>query len=278
MSRASAGCPQRAGAVRALRVMGRLVALAALAAVLAVVVPGPGPSGAEEAMLTFVDEPLAPLSEGELGQEARGGMVLALLHEVFGRLGREVRLELMPFARALKTVENGQADGLPLLMDSPGRERYLVFSDEVVRDRECFHYRPDRLGDFAWRDYDDLQGLVVGLVIGYAYSESFTRAVEQGRVAVEYASDSESNLRKLLLGRVDLVLEGDFQYLAVVAEHPRWEMSLQRALPEVGSYGWRIGLSKVRPDTMALLPDVNGVLRDMRADGTLARLFGRDGG
>jgi len=227
--------------------------------------------------LVFATERMPPLTLGELGREAHGGMIQNMLREVFGRLGREVRLELMPFARALRTVKAGQADGVPLLIRTPERESFLVYTDEVVRDRECFYYRPDRLGDFTWDGYGDLEGLMVGLVHGYEYTRPFMTAVDQGQVSVEYAPDSEANLRKLVAGRVDIVLEGDFQFMAVMENHPEWRGDIRRALPEVGAYAWHMGLSRSRPDAAGLVRDINRVLRDMREDGTMDRIFGREG-
>ena len=234
------------------------------------------PAGAEEGgsgLVVFADEPASPYVFGELGGTAQGGITVEILTEMFTRLGREFEIRLMPWARVLKTVKHGRADAVPLLMKTPEREEYLVYTDYVVENRELFYYRPDSLGDFQWRDYGDLQGFTLGLVRDYTYGESFLEALAAYRYPVVYSPDNESCFRKLLAGRVDLILQDETMANAILSEHPEWGNRLGASEKPVTTYEWYMGISRLSP-LAGEVDEINRILSDMRADGSLARILG----
>ena len=228
-----------------------------------------------EDKVVFVDEPVAPYCYGELGGEATGGITSELLAELFGRLGLDFEIQLLPWARVLKTVEHGKADGIPLLMKNAEREAFLAYTDPVVENRELFYYLPERLGDFQWDTFQDIQGLKLGLITGYIYNEEFLRAVEQQHNPVVYSQDVEANFRLLLAGRVDLTLEDETLAQPVLAEHPDWAAQVRTAERPVSSYYWYMGISKLSP-LAARMDEINSVLNEMRDDGSLEAILGRN--
>ena len=117
-------------------------------------------------------------------------------------LGHEVSWDLMPWKRALRTVELGAAQAILDIVPTPQRNKTLRFPDEHLstNDTVLFYHR-DR--PHAFESLDDLSGLVVGVSPGYTYSSTaFTEATHFVR---EPAPSFEANLFKLVRGRLDMV-------------------------------------------------------------------------
>ncbi len=234
---------------------------------------GPCLAGEQGTKVVFADEPLPPYNLGDLGGLSQGGISHDLMAEVFGRMGLEFELQMMPWARALKSAEFGQVDGLPLLMKNAEREAYLVFTDPVVENRELFYYLPDRLGDFSWGDFSDLKGRSIGLINGYIYDEGFLQAIDEQGIRVTRSQDIEDNMRLLLAGRVDLILEDETMVGPMFAAHPDWAARIRAARKPVSSYYWYMAVS--RKSWLAdRVGEINQVLADMRRDGTLDAILG----
>lgn len=250
----------------------RIISVVALALFLALSLALPiatvsaGDEGADK--VVFVDEPLAPYSLGEMGGLAQGGISYDLLAGIFGRLGMDFELRLVPWARVLKTVEHGKADGVPLLVKNAEREAYLVYTDPVVEIRDLLYYLPERLGRFQWEEYADLKGRSFALTTGYAYDEGFMSALEAFDFQVIRSRDTEANVRLLLAGRADLILEEESMMATLLAEHPEWESRISAAAKPVSSYFWYMGISRLSP-LAGRVDEINQVLSDMREDGSL---------
>lgn len=227
-------------------------------------------SHAQEApgKLIFVDEPMAPYDLGELGGVSQGGVSQEILAQIFGRMGMAFEIQLVPWARALKIVEHGEADGIPLLMKTPEREAYMVYSEPIVEHRELLYYLPERMGVFEWRDYADLKDLTVGLINGYTYGEGFLDALSTGAFRAVYSQDTEANFRLLLAGRIDLILEDETTAGQLLAARPEWSYRIRAMGKPVTSYYWYMGISRLSP-LADHVDEVNRVLSDMRDDGSL---------
>ena len=222
--------------------------------------------------LIFMDEPMAPFSIGAMGELAKDGLCPRLLQAIFDPLGFKTEIKLVPFARAIKSVENGRADGMPLLFVTEQRKRYMVFTDPITQGHENFYYHPDKLGKFEWNSYSDIQGKTIGLVRGYSYSPQFTAALEDYRIQVEYATNPETNIHKLYAKRVDLILEDEFIVQSVVKKYPAWKKAIKPCAKPVSSYSWSMGLWKNSP-AAAKLDEINQIIGKLQKDGTIRQIF-----
>ena len=57
---------------------------------------------------------------------------------------------------------------------------------------------------FQWQSYDDLKGINIGATIGYFYGNDFKKAVNDGKIIVDYAPNDELNFKKLVAERFSL--------------------------------------------------------------------------
>lgn len=229
-------------------------------------------NAAEGHKYVFLDEPIPPYTIGQEGDICEEGLTVEIFDELFGRLGLEYEIRLVPWARAIDSVRHRTCDGIPLLIKTEERERFLRFSDPVVENRELLYFLPDRLGNFQWEQLDDLKPYMIGLIRGYAYAEGLMKAIENQTVRVSYSKDSTLNFSMLRAGRVDLIIEDESVAGPLLAAHPEWAASIASAPKPLSSYEWHIGLSLHTP-LLQHMDDINRALREMRRDGTLARIL-----
>jgi polar amino acid transport system substrate-binding protein len=222
----------------------------------------------------FVDAPFPPYTLGELGQAPSGGIAVEIAQAVFSRIGVALDILLMPWRRALQSVEAGRADGVLLLMRTEEREAYMGFSDIVYEGREVFVFNRLVHPNFEWRTFADVQGYTLGLVEGYTYGSALLEAVEQLGIRVDYADSSEQNLAKLVADRVDLVVEDERVVGSFFDRNPEWGAALEFADQPVTVYPYFIGISLTSP-LMPLLPRINSALHAVRDDGTIDAIFAR---
>ena len=108
----------------------------------------------------------------------------------------------LPWRRALAELETGQADLAPGVRRTPERERFLAFSRPYgtpVRHLVVSGRGVTR----AVRQLDDLRGLRVGVVRGYAYPPALLAAAGDSMVPV---NDKKALLRMVAAGRFDAAL------------------------------------------------------------------------
>ncbi len=199
-----------------------------------------------------------------------GGAYTEIVRELARRLGRPLLIIDCPLKRCLKMLETGDADLVIGVQQSPERQRYLQYLATPYRRSSSDRVFLVRTGQ-ARRitRYDDLLGLRIGVKQG---SEYFDRFDEDGRLAKDPAPNNEASLRKLMLGRVDVVPLPEDQALALLEQ-----LGLRRDIefaplrvPEPTPRS--VAVAKASP-LMAQLPQLEQAMREMREDGTLAAIY-----
>lgn len=160
------------------------------------------------------------------------GVLVDLVTEAFRREGHAVTIELMPWARCLESARTGRVDGVFSSFKLPERELFLDFPKEALSEQSIvFFARRDSKLSFDG-DFGALRDLRIGIILGTSYGEKLDAAIRDGTFrSVEESNTVESVLRKLVLGRVDLV--PSFRAVAEV-EAKRLDLFSQiSALPNV---------------------------------------------
>ncbi|MBB5206003.1 polar amino acid transport system substrate-binding protein [Inhella inkyongensis] len=154
------------------------------------------PSRAETAVIATLEWP--PYIGATLPQE--GGSA-AVVRAAFKAVGREVRFEYLPWARAVEdgSHRSGLAGYFPAYQ-SAERDAKGLRSAPIGASRVGFARRPDQA--LRWRRLDDLRELRLGVVRGFVNTAEFDQRMKDGRLKTEAAVSDEVNLRKLVFGRV----------------------------------------------------------------------------
>lgn len=140
------------------------------------------------------------------------GAHIEIIRELASRLSTELEWIDCPIDRCQVLLEAGEADIVIGLRPTNIRERYLRYLNPPFLQRgypKVFYLR--RESDHALNHYQDLYRYRIGVVRG---SKLFDQFDQDRKLQIDYAEDVESNFRKLLLGRIDVVAvpEGRGEY------------------------------------------------------------------
>ena len=149
---------------------------------------------AREIRLASLDYP--PYSSSRLQE---GGTLVALSRAALELHGHSLVVDYMPWARVLLELQRGNYDGALPLWPNEIVDLGLNSSRPLVYSEMGFFIRRD--SPLLGLPLEDLKGLRIGIVRGYAYPKRLLTGV----IPEEAASDI-SNLRKLAARRIDLVL------------------------------------------------------------------------
>lgn len=204
------------------------------------------------------------------------GVLVDLVTEALRRTGRSVTIKLMPWARCLEEARTGQVDGIFSSFKLAEREQFLSFPKEALSAQEIvFFARKDSPLSFDG-DLGALGDVRIGLILGTSYGRKFDAAVGDGSLRrVEQTNSIESNLRKLALGRIQLM--PSFRDVAM-AEARRLELSAQiRELsPAIESVPTYLAFTRVR-DLSRAAEEFDRAIVAMRRDGSYDRIVSRYG-
>jgi polar amino acid transport system substrate-binding protein len=178
-----------------------------------------GPGGAapvgEVRLLTFDQAPYIHVDAKGLPQ----GAAVEMVREIFSRMHVTPEMRVYPLARAQALFAHGDAAGIFIMKKNPGRETRYVFSDQPLFTQEVvlFVRKDSALGYTG--DLHVLSGRSIGLLRGASYGEVFDAAVAGGMFSrLEYVAQDEWNFRKLMAGRIDVVICGRQAGMAMLAK------------------------------------------------------------
>lgn len=113
-----------------------------------------------------------------------------------------VNIKVYSWARGVNLVKTRQICGIFLIQQNTERKKYMYFMDEpLVLGNDVLFYRKER----NYKNRKNLKGLKIGVVIGYIYPSGFWKDVSQSEID-NTASDTYQLLKKVLAGRVDMVI------------------------------------------------------------------------
>ncbi|MBH9398328.1 ABC transporter substrate-binding protein [Pseudomonas aeruginosa] len=183
------------------------------------------------------------------------------------------RFDSLPWPRAVQMVRDGHRDGL---VGAYGLAGLRVGSEPIGWVELAFYTRRDS----DWRYHGDasLLGQRLGLAQGYANSPRFIAWRNQ-------AGDDDlhlqvlggervlpRNLQKLLLGRIDVLLEDRHIIEHYLYLHPQLAGRIRRAGELPGRQPRHVGLSPHLPAVDERLAELDEGLRQLRRDGPLKTL------
>lgn len=194
------------------------------------------------------------------------GLYPAIIAEAFRRMGVGVRLQALPWPRALLGADAGIWGVGGLYMTEERLWKY-DYSEPIFEERLMLYVLRGR--EFPFSGIGDLTGKRIGVMRGWSYGDEFDQAVVEGKIIADPVASDQANIGRLLLRRVD----------AIVAAPETWAVSRESLDPQ--------GLAVALPEPVArnrtylcfpkskgltsLLDRFNAEVRGMRQDGALDR-------
>lgn len=197
------------------------------------------------------------------------GLNIEIIKAAFSAVGYQVKIEILPFSRALLYAQRGKADGL-IIWHNKRREQRFKFSS-TISEPDLVFYKFKKLKF----DFDSMQSLLpysIGTVANYAYATEFLNSDSLNKDVV---GTDRQNINKLVLGRIDLALidKRMADYL-VKTEHPElagqfdWSGVLQKER-------YYLAVSKQRQDYQQKVADFNLGLQIITDNGQRAAIIER---
>ena len=112
-----------------------------------------------------------------------------------------IKVDFVPWKRALLMAEAKKVDGIFGLRKTKNRQQWLIFPDEPLMNITSTIYK---LVDdpFVYKDVPSLKGKIIGVIKGYTYGNKFDNSTSFRK---EEVKNIRQNFLKLLAGRIDLV-------------------------------------------------------------------------
>ena len=145
------------------------------------------------------------------------GYVNHIINRASKEVGIDLEFQFLPWARSLELAQRGSYAASSYWFYKAEREPDFIHVGPVSEEPIVFFHKKDRPVP-AWSSLSDLSGLKIGATNGYTYSEAFWKAAEDGILTVDVVADDETNLRKLLAGRIDLFVAGELSAWHLINE------------------------------------------------------------
>jgi polar amino acid transport system substrate-binding protein len=170
---------------------------------------------AESVKVTTLDWP--PYTAAAL---PKGGATTEIVRQAFAASGQEVEVQYLPWKRAIADAKN-QGDVVAYFPGYHCRHvEGFVASDPIGTGPLGFAENMNAPVD--WSSIDDIgeQKLRVGTVLGYANTDEFDEKAGTGWVRAVPAPDDITNLRKLMLERIDMAVIDKLVLSYLLASEP----------------------------------------------------------
>ena len=200
------------------------------------------------------------------------GIATDIIREAFQRIGYQIQVSQYPWARALYMAQNGEADAIFCLYKTAEREQHFDFSEVIAHDTQALFVLKDSPivydGDLA-----SVSRYLIGGINGYSYGSGFDTAIKEGKIKFDPINNLNSNIQKLLAGRLDMFIEGEFQALFTFKQQGLLDKI--RDLPmKVNEPELFVAFSKLRNSTRLDL-QFNRGLALIRQDGSYQKIIDR---
>lgn len=204
-----------------------------------------------------------------IDQGAEKGAATALVSEILKRAGYQTEISIETWPRTLEGTGAGIYDVIIAAWYTKEREAHFQFTDPYFVNTIQFVKRKGAPINF--RSYQDLKGLVIGVVNGYAYGEEFDKA--QGLLKLP-SNHLIQNLLKLQHGRIDLTLGDKWVVRHELTEYfPTAIKDYEFLGKPVATRTLHAAVSRTHPQHDKIIKDFNNALKAMKADGSYEKII-----
>jgi len=230
---------------------------------------GSGPASA--AALRIATGELPPYAAQSRSDQ---GIALEIVRRAFALSGHKVEFHFMPWARAQQETKAGLWDASAYWGASSDRRRDFLLSDNVLTEQWLLVYRRELPLD--WSTLGDLRPYKLGFIREYTYTPELWALIQGGELKVDATPTDLAGLRKLLLGRIDVLpIERNVACDLLSRHFSPGEAARLAAHPRLltDSFSTHLILPPQLPRSAGLLSDFNQGLKKLKDSGVHARLL-----
>jgi polar amino acid transport system substrate-binding protein len=209
------------------------------------------------------------------------GILIEIAQRAFAKHNITVEYSIVPWTRAIKEARNGKFNGVVGASnnDAPG---FIFPRTPQIVVVNAFYVKNDSTWQYS--DIDSLKNISIGIVADYKYSQRIdaylkNNANDTRRVqAARGTHPLQSNIKKLLLGRIDTVLESRDVMKNYLSEHDlHHQITFAGALPPTPNEEVFIAFSPALPDSKHYATILADEMKQLKKSGDLKKIFERYG-
>lgn len=207
-------------------------------------------------------------------EEKQGGYLVEVTEEALKRVGYTASIQFGPWKRALlQTSMVGEYDVLLGAYHTEERAQTMAYSEPIGKVEVGLLALKESYIHYA--TLSDLTPYVIGRIRGAAVSKAFDEA---SYLQLEDVTRIEQNIQKLLVGRVELIVDKKQQLLSIIqTEYPDAMNKVEFLEPPLRTSFFYNAFPKNRPDALKHLEDFNRGLKAIQDDGTYAKILEKHG-
>ncbi|MFZ6724859.1 substrate-binding periplasmic protein [Undibacterium sp. MH2W] len=217
--------------------------------------------------LTVVTENLPPLNYEINGVVT--GYATEVIQAVLKKANIQTTISLMPWARAYQTTLTQPNTLLYSTTRTPEREELFEWIGPIS-SRQIYLYKLKSRRDIQLKSIADSTQYKVGLVREMAATKEYLTVSGIAESHVDFAPTSDSNVKKLLLGRTDLIVSQDWGAAFLMKSLQRDPAELQPVwlLDDKNSYYFAMN----KQSDPALIQKIRGAFNKVQQSGLLEKL------
>ncbi|MDE1462040.1 substrate-binding periplasmic protein [Spartinivicinus poritis] len=159
------------------------------------------------------------------------------------------------------------------------RTKYLIYPKEShITTQYHFFILRKNMGKIKYDTFADLKGLKVGMTEGFSYTPEFLQAAESGIFYVDKVPINDLHMKKLLLGRIDIVPLPTMAtlYEAKVGNYRDKISYLPKSVKDKPYYNTFVKASDY-PDMERVISQYDQILKEMKESGEVRAIFAKYG-
>ncbi len=202
------------------------------------------------------------------------GLSMEIVQKALQMAGYKTELVFETWPRAYEGASIGIYDVVGSIWYTEKRTHDFAFSEPYLLHEIKFIKRKSAQ-DIKFTRLDDLDGLIIGTLKGYAYQDAFLQSRQFIRLQQNYLLQ---NLLLLTQGKIDLAL-GDVRKIDYeLQQYMKGSIKDLEILPTALIIrGAHIAVSKDNPKHEEIIAGFNRALAMMKADGSYQEIFSRHG-
>jgi polar amino acid transport system substrate-binding protein len=172
--------------------------------------------------INFTSIEYCPFTCDPLKEEGKEGIMSEVVRAAFEDAGYEIKIDIMPYVRAVRAVSEGKYDGIMVVGKSYAPE--LVYPKiPTLTQRMMFMVKPAH--NWRYTDYNSLLALDVAMVVikGFDYADDnlndYVLAKHGNLVTLHGLKSTKRGLDLLNLDRVDTYVEGELTALYYIDKY-----------------------------------------------------------
>lgn len=204
--------------------------------------------------------------------EKVSGVAVDIIQEAFSRMQQPITIHVLPWARAIYQIRNGDSDAIFTIYKTPERELFADFSSEILISQTISLFVQKNSSIVFDGDIKSLSRYSFGAARKISYGNLFDNAVEKRVLSNLALVNTEEQVFKMLIaGRLDIVVSNKFGASDILKQISGQE-KVRELIPTLQTVPSYIAFSKKR-NLSAIRNKFDLTLKQMKTDGSYHKII-----